>query len=348
MGKPVHGYYDEQIGLSTGVALENIGDLKYGKQITTQQRTLSYLFSVYFHPYVSKFVKRLLEESVPGLQAIDTEYLTNPDGSFVELPDGKPKPVLYEKLFSPSKYDPSPMVEKPYPVKDIDFTSGGAYSVYNWELFFHVPITIAMHLSKNQRFEDAMRWFHYIFDPTDSSNGPTPERFWKVKPFQSTDVKKIEEILVNLATGADPVLRQDTINAINSWKDSPFRPHVVARYRQTAYMFKAVMAYLDNLFAWGDYLFRQDTGESINEAQQLYVLAANILGPRPQAVPKKGKVRPQTYANFKNDLDAFSNALVEFEGDVPYDISDSPGNQADDGQLNAVLSIGNALYFCVP
>ena len=347
MGKPFHGYYDNQIGLSTAIDVQLLPDVKFGKQITIQQRSLSYLFKVHFHPYVSQFVRRLLEQSVPGLQSIDTEYLTNPDGTFVELPDGKPQPVLFEQLFSPSKYNPSSMVEQPHPVKDIDFTAGGAYSVYNWELFFHVPLTIAMHLSKSQRFEDAMRWFHFIFDPTDSSHGPTPERFWKVKPFQFTDVKKIEEILVNLSTGADPELQQDTIDAINAWKDAPFRPHVVARYRQTAYMFKTVMAYLDNLIAWGDFLFRQDTGETVNEAQQLYVLAANILGPRPQAVPKKGKVRPQTYANFKNDLDAFSNALVEFEGDVPFDNSGT-GNKADDGQLNAVLSIGNALYFCVP
>ena len=48
------------------------------------------------------------------------------------------------------------------------------------------------------------------------------------------------------------------------------------------------MAYLDNLIAWGDALFRQDTGETINEATQLYVLAANLLGPRPQEVPRKG------------------------------------------------------------
>src|SRR4051794_39147048 len=78
--------------------------------------------------------------------------------------------------------------------------------------------------------EEAMQWFHYIFDPTDDSGGPTPERFWKVKPFQYTDVKLIEDILVNLSTGVDPVLRQETINSIGAWKDSPFRPHVVARY----------------------------------------------------------------------------------------------------------------------
>ena len=193
-------------------------------------------------------------------------------------------------------------MQRPYPVKDLDFTSSGAYSVYNWELFFHVPLTIAIHLSKNQRFAEAQRWFHYLFDPTDDSDGPTPERFWKVRPFQTTDVKKIEEILVNLATGADETLRDETIRSIEAWKDAPFRPHVIARYRQQAYMYKTVMAYLDNLIAWGDSLFRQDTGEAIDEAMMVYVLAANILGPRPQPVPKKGSVRPQTYANLRQDL----------------------------------------------
>lgn len=394
------------------------------KHITIQERALSYRFSPHYHPYVAELVKRLIEGSVRGLQAVDTQYRKNddgtlvtlgtlatlpdgtratlPDGTQVTLPDGaqvpfpdgtslnlpsgatlillggrgffevgiipgsgfqviipdgarkiltnntqvthpdgtsatipsgtslalliggKPRPVLYQEIFSSARYNPSDLVQQPYPAKDPDFTPSAAYGVYNWELFFHVPVTIAIHLSKNQRFEEAMRWFHYIFDPTDDSEGPTPERFWKVKPFQYTDVKLIEDILVNLSTGADPVLRQETINSIGAWKDSPFRPHVVARYRQSAYMFKTVMAYLDNLIDWGDTLFRQDTGESINEAMQLYVLAANILGPRPQAVPKKGSVRPQTYANLKKDLDAFGNAQVEFEVDIPFDLMPHP------------------------
>ena len=37
-----------------------------------------------------------------------------------------------------------------------------------------MPITIAIHLSRNGRYEDAQRWFHYVFDPTDDSDGPTP------------------------------------------------------------------------------------------------------------------------------------------------------------------------------
>lgn len=348
MVKSFHSYYDEQVGLSAAVTAESLSPLARGKEITVEQRSLSYIFYTHFHPYVADLVQGLIEQSVPGLQSLDTEYVTKPDGSLVLLSDGKPRPVLYDELFSAKKYDPSEMVDDPRPVKDLDFTSGGAYSVYNWELFYHVPLTIAINLSKNQRFDDAMRWFHYVFDPTDDGPSSTPERFWKVKPFQYTDVKMIEEILVNLATGADPALRQETIDNINAWKDAPFRPHVIARYRQSAYMLKTVMAYLDNLIAWGDSLFRQDTGEAINEAEQLYVLAANILGPKPQAVPKKGAVRPQTYANFKDDLDAFGNALVDFEGDIPFDTSPHPGGVADDGPLNAVRSIGGALYFCIP
>lgn len=261
----------------------------------------------------------------------------------------RPVSDLYSEFFD-STYKPDPkLVHQPYPVKDLDFTSSGAYAVYNWELFFHVPITIAIHLSKNQRFADAQRWFHFLFDPTDDSEGPTPERFWKVRPFQTTDVQKIEEVLVNLVTGADEALRNETIQSIEAWKDAPFRPHVIARYRQQAYMYKTVMAYLDNLVAWGDSLFRQDTGEAIDEAMMAYVLAANILGPRPLPVPKKGTVRPQTYANLRSDLAQFGTVMRDMEPALPFDLMPFPTADAGDNDRLATLrSLGKALYFCVP
>jgi hypothetical protein len=342
--RPYLGYKDA-LGWTTEVVR---------KHTTIQERKLSYQFYSHFHPYTAELVRRLIAKSVSGLQATDTEYLQNDDGSLKTFPAthpnemlrGKPIPKLYEDFFA--TYDPSDLVQQPHPVKDLDFTSSGAYAVYNWELFYHVPITIAIHLSKNQRFQEAQHWFHYIFDPTDDSDGPTPERFWKVKPFQYTDVKLIEEILVNLASGADPKLQKETVNSINALKDAPFRPHVVARYRQSAYMFKTVMAYLDNLIDWGDSLFRQDTGESINEATMLYVLAANILGTRPQAVPKKGSVRPQTYASLRADLDEFGNALREIETDIPFDLTPHPTEASSLDQSVMLKGIGKALYFCIP
>ncbi|SEJ19928.1 hypothetical protein SAMN04244579_03464 [Azotobacter beijerinckii] len=275
--------------------------------------------------------------------------LTVPNGIEVTLLKSKPLPVLFADFFDAAYQPNKEMVQWPYPVKDLDFTSSGAYAVYNWELFYHVPITIAIHLSKNQRFAEAQRWFHYLFDPTDDSEGPTPERFWKVRPFQYTDVKKIEEILVNLATGADAALRNETVRSIEAWKDAPFRPHVVARHRQQAYMYKTVMAYLDNLIAWGDSLFRQDTGEAIDEAMMLYVLAANILGPRPLPVPKKGTVRPQNYANLRNDLAQFGTVMRDMEPDLAFDLTPFPSaNSGDNERLSTLRSLGKALYFCVP
>lgn len=275
--------------------------------------------------------------------------LTIPNGIQVTLLKSKPRPVLFADFFDAAYKPSTALVQRPYPVKDLDFTSGGAYSAYNWELFFHVPITIAIHLSKNQRFAEAQRWFHFLFDPTDDSDGLTPERFWKVRPFQTTDVKKIEEILINLATGADETLRNETIRSIEAWKDAPFRPHVIARYRQQAYMYKTLMAYLDNLIAWGDSLFRQDTGEAIDEAMMVYVLAANILGPRPQPVPKKGTVRPQTYANLRQDINQFGVVMRDVEADLPFDLMPFPTDDAGDNDRMATLrSLGKALYFCVP
>jgi hypothetical protein len=275
--------------------------------------------------------------------------LTLPAATSVRLMRSKRRPKFYEQIFTTDRYAPTDIVRRPYPVKDLDFSTSGAYSVYNWELFFHVPFTIATHLSKNQRFAEAQRWFHFLFDPTDDSDGPTPERFWKVRPFQSTDVRKIEEIMVNLATGADEDLKRETVRSIEAWRDSPFRPHLVARYRQQAYMYKTVMAYLDNLIDWGDSLFRQDTGEAIDEALMLYVLAANILGPRPIAVPRKGTIRPQTYANLRGDLDKFGNALRAMEADIPFDLLPFPAEPSGNGnQMAPIASLGKALYFGIP
>jgi hypothetical protein len=74
------------------------------------------------------------------------------------------------------------------------------------------------------------------------------------------------------------------------------------------------MKYLDNLIAWADQLFRGDTIESINEATQLYVLAAEILGQRPRKIGTDRPAKPQSFNQLNGQLDAFSNWMVD---DVP-------------------------------
>jgi hypothetical protein len=316
------------------------------QRTTVVERELAYRFRTHFHPYVHELIHELVEKSVAGLQAADTDYLRTAAGHIINLPDGRPHPRLYAEFFN--QYAPTNKVTGGYPVKELDFASTGAYSCYNWELFFHVPLTIGIHLSRAQRFEDAQRWFHYIFDPTVSSVDPAPMRYWKVRRFHEIEVLSIEKILTNLATQADVELLADTVASIHAWKDAPFRPHVVARWRQSAYMIKTVTAYLDNLIEWGDSLFRQDTGESVGEATQLYVLAANLLGPRPQEVPRKGWQQPQSYESLRPHLDELGNAMTELQVDIPFDLLPAPNGPSDSAALQTVATLGSALYFCVP
>jgi beta-phosphoglucomutase-like phosphatase (HAD superfamily) len=323
------------------------------RQVNVEKRDVDYHFSNHFHPFIGDVLvgedrhlvgltTRLLRSGIRALERADTARVDGGD-VLVDPTDAE----LYDGTFFET-YDPTSEVVGDRPVKDLDFSSGGAYSVYNWELFFHIPLTIAIHLSRNQRFQEAQRWLHLLFDPTDDRRGPTPERFWKVKPFQLTEIQRIETILVNLATGDDPALLEETVNAIHEWKDKPFRPHVVARHRHSAYMYKTVMAYLDNLIAWGDHLFRQDTRESINDATQLYVLAANLLGPRPQEVPKRGEIRPRSYADIRAQLNEFGTVLQDIETTLPFGIYPIPNTAGNDDQAATLASIGMSLYFCVP
>jgi hypothetical protein len=294
-------------------------------------------------------VKITLPANTNAVLANDGSQVQLPAGTNVAIRSGLPWPFFFEDFFA-SAYNPDPnSVTQPYPVKDLDFTYNGAYSIYNWEIFFQACLLIAIHLSQNQKFQHAQNWFHYIFNPTDNSAGPTPERFWEVQPFQYTDVRMIQDILVNLSTGQDKPLQTQTIQSINEWRQDPFQPWAVAKYRPTAYMLKTVMAYLDNLIAWGDSLFQQYTIETINEATQIYILAANILGDKPQAVPKKGSVQAVTYNSLRGDtIDQFGNALVDMEVDIPFDLVAPSGSGTSANGTQILPSLGKTLYFCIP
>ncbi|MEX1361776.1 MAG: hypothetical protein AB1Z98_01525 [Nannocystaceae bacterium] len=80
-------------------------------------------------------------------------------------------------------------------VDELDFRFGGAYSVYNWELFFHVPMFVALRLSEDKKFAEAQRWLHFVFDPTQGGTTPTPSRYWKVKPLFQGEVSDVVEQL---------------------------------------------------------------------------------------------------------------------------------------------------------
>lgn len=295
------------------------------------RRRVRYALTAHYHPWSDELIRKLNADGMPAL--LDPTYL-----------DSLTTPL------SPGLYRPGPAMIGAFPAETIDVSDDGPYSIYNWELFFHAPLMVAVHLSKNQRFEEAQRWFHYVFDPTSTDTSvDAPQRFWKFLRFrQETDPQFINEVLLELSKTEDNELKQRTEKAIREWRNKPFQPHVVARGRYLAYQLSVVMKYLDNLIAWGDHLFRQDTMETLNEATQIYVLAANLLGPKPQKVPSVRKQEPRTYAQLKAaGIDKFGNALIDLENTFPFN-STSLGGDTTEGGAGAAFGIARSLYFCIP
>lgn len=300
-----------------------------------------YHFKNFYHPFVCHFIKQVYNplQGIPAMMSRPTQLL---DSGF-----------SFKQTYQPTFWVVQQGTEEFYPRENVDFSPDGAYSPYNWELFFHVPLLVANSLSQNQHFEEARDWYHFIFNPL-GLEGPVPggsamSKYWITKPFfETTDPQyvqqRIENIMLMLAgdtsvPGFSADLKKALEDQVFDWRTNPFEPHRIANYRTVAYQKTTVMKYIDNLIAWGDYLFRQDSMESINEATQLYVLADEILGPRPKKVPPQAKPPLETFNELEKEFDKFSNALVEVENVVPPQPGDDPGPDP------APLPM---LYFCIP
>jgi Tc toxin complex TcA C-terminal TcB-binding domain/Neuraminidase-like domain/Salmonella virulence plasmid 28.1kDa A protein len=294
-------------------------------------QTRQFHFKNFYHPFVCDFVRLVANpmQSIPGLMRRETQL--------------KDTGFSFRLTYQPTPWVVDPSTETFYPSEIVDFSPDGAYSSYNWELFFHAPLLVANALSRNQRFEEARDWYHFIFNPVGVDSpfpgGSAASKFWITKPFfQTTDPQYVQQRIDNILGMLNG--STDLENQVRDWRDHPFDPHRIANYRTVTYQKTVVMNYLDNLIAWGDFLFRQDSMESINEATQLYVMAAEILGPRPKKIPPQTKPPLKSFNELESEFDAFSNALVQIENLVPQMSGSGSGS-------------GNApplpmLYFCVP
>lgn len=280
-----------------------------------------YKFQTFYHPQIHNFIHAVNKDGLDALYKIDMQ-------------------VQDDTMNFNGNYSPTAMIDSKYPTNIVEFTTGGTYSQYNWELFFHIPMMVAQSLSNNQQFEDAQKWFHKIFDPTSTTNkdgnfSSSKNRFWKFRPFYDQ--------ANNITTVTQAVLQAQYYQQIAKWQENPFMPHLIARMRQSAYMKNVLMKYIDNLIAWGDQLFRRNTLESINEATLIYVLASNILGKRPQEIPPRAVTANQDLLELQNDtLDEFSNAMVEIESFI-----DPNSWPVSKGGKNTI-EVPEMAYFCLP
>lgn len=305
-----------------------------------------FYFRNFYHPFVCDFAEKVYNPllGIPALMSRETQLQ---DSGFSFWQDYQPTSRVLKTPMNPTDVDA-------YPRENVDFSPDGAYSPYNWELFYHAPLLVGNILSTNKQFEAARSWYHYIFNPigVESSmpGGSAVSKYWITKPFYLTTDKqyvqqRIDNILKMLAgdttvPGYSAQAQKDLEGQVLDWRTYPFEPHRIANYRTVAYQKTVVMKYLDNLVAWGDYLFQQDSMESINEATQLYVLAAEILGPRPKKIPTQTAPSVETFNELEDSFDSFSNALIAVENYVP-GMPGTPGSGASAAPLPM-------LYFCIP
>jgi Tc toxin complex TcA C-terminal TcB-binding domain len=297
-----------------------------------------YSFENFFHPLVGQLIQQLNTASGDAVAAmLDPNFLSGSSTTF------------FGSEYTVGTGD---LIVNSFPAQ-IDLDYDLPYANYNWELLYHIPVAVAVHLSQNQRFAEAQKWFHYIFDPTSTDTSvPAPARFWKFLYFrQNPESTDVNELITLLSTPPSQLTTQQSsevqglLTSYDVSLTTPFDPFAVARSRPVAFQYYVVMKYLDNLIAWGDNLFSQMTIETVNEATLCYVLAANLLGPRPQPVPQVGTISAKCYNDLKNGLDPLGDALVALEGQFPFNITTASNGSEGSG---TAFGTGQALYFSVP
>jgi hypothetical protein len=306
-------------------------------------------FENFFHPLVGQLIEALNQASGDAVAAmLDPTFLAGLTNTFFSAPT---TPGINPQ-YTVGNW---PVHIASYPAQ-IDLDHQLPYANYNWELIYHIPVAVAVHLSQNQRFAEAQQWFHYVFDPTATGPGPAPARFWKCLYFQqnpqSIDLGELFVLLSSPQSQLTSTQISQVQNLLNSYTASistPFSPFAVARCRPIAFQYYVVMKYLDNLIAWGDSLYSQMTIETVNEATLCYVIAANLLGPQPKPVPAAGTTSAKCYNDLaaSGTLDPLGDALVALEGQFPFNVS-TPADDTGLGTSGSAFGTATSLYFCIP
>ncbi|MCG3460804.1 Insecticidal toxin complex protein TcaB (toxin complex protein) [Xenorhabdus bovienii] len=142
----------------------------------------------------------------------------------------------------------------------------GPYGQYLWEIFFHIPFLIATRLQAEQRFEEAERWYKYIFssagyrdeDGTVLTGEDGNPRYWNCYPLQQDSAW---DALTDMPASTDP--------------------DVIAAADPMHYKLAMFLHTLDFLIVKGDAAYRLLERDTMTEAKMYYVQAQKLLGPRP-------------------------------------------------------------------
>ncbi|WP_458449046.1 Tc toxin subunit A-related protein [Fibrobacter sp.] len=314
-------------------AVPKDGDVNSGQK--------NYRFELLSHSLVDDFYKRYRDGGTKWLYTRETQALPISDSYYYSYSYYNYYFSVYlgyymagdwqawdlgQTIFRYNYWPNKANVDGPYPAPMVDFVWGGANAMYNWELFFYVPMLIAEKMIAEQSYEEALLWLQLVFDPRENYSAyertkhfihllPKGARYWKFLPFfANKDADKSILQMLGMPTKRDKLPDRTALSSLaDKWKNDPFNPHLIARYRNVAYQKYVVMKYLDTLIGWGDREFAKDTTESVNLAIQFYVLAAELLGPKNPEAPEPDAASPLKAKELLSRTDDLGNAFIEYE-----------------------------------
>ncbi len=129
-------------------------------------------------------------------------------------------------------------------------------------------------------------------------------QFWRFQPFRNHTQQALLETLTS------PV-------QIAVYNSDPYDPYAIAQLRIGAFEKATFCNYIDVLVGWGDSFFQRKTREYLNAAYLLYVMASDLLGPRPEPVGPCSDQLPVTFQEildrYQNDPDGIPQFLIDME-----------------------------------
>lgn len=159
-------------------------------------------------------------------------------------------------------------------------------------------------------------------------------QFWRFQPFRNHTQQSLLATLTNPAQ-------------IATYNSDPYDPYAIAQLRIGAFEKATYCNYIDVLVAWGDSFFQRKTREYLNAAYLLYVMASDLLGPRPEPAGPCTDQLPTTFQEildrYKEDPGGIPQFLIDMENLLA--VRGTPGAevQLTGGAFNEVDAL-----FCVP
>ncbi|WP_271577004.1 neuraminidase-like domain-containing protein [Bradyrhizobium sp. CCBAU 11361] len=280
----------------------------------------------FYHPFAEQFSEVLRRD---GMQAL----LTLPmQASEV------PSQFTFRTLANPqpSRVD-SPEKEK------IDFNQFSSFGNYNWELFFHAPVTLVTKLMDNGQHDAAIELLHQaIYTPF----ADKPEDCWRFEGLRDIEAPRLDVMLSYLSLpDGDP--RKENVRAqVDVMRLHPFQAHRIARLRPLAYKKWVVALDVKLPVALGDRYFKRFTPEDVNQAIQYYMIAYREMGKKPEVVPPRTVIPDMSYAELRPRLDAMGNVMFALESKL----SDASGSSASGTGTSSlgIVQRGTIGYFGIP